>query len=131
MRITIGRTPDNDIVYNEPSVSSHHADITFNGEYVLITDHSTNGTWINGRKLHFASSNISRSDRIVFPGNILLDWQVIDRLSRKAVAWEYTQRMHESSPAIRKGVHNWQNDKEETPREATENRNAFIWRGHS
>lgn len=111
MRITIGRAPDNDIVYQEPSVSGHHADITFNGEYILMTDHSTNGTWINGRKLHHASCNITRHDRILFPGKILLDWQDIDRLLKKTIVWN-PQTVHEPT-AIHDAVYNWQNDKKE------------------
>lgn len=113
MRITIGRAPDNDIVYNEPSVSGHHAEITFNGEYILITDHSTNGTWINGRKLHHASCNVTRNDRVLFPGNILLDWQVIDRLLRKTIVWEYPQTVHEPTSTIHEGARSWLNDKQE------------------
>lgn len=48
-RITIGRNSHNDIVLNEPVVSSEHAAIQVNGG-VSVTDlDSTNGTSVNGR----------------------------------------------------------------------------------
>ena len=50
---TIGRSPDNDWVLPDPErfVSGQHAVISLeNGAYVL-TDHSTNGTIVNGREM--------------------------------------------------------------------------------
>ena len=51
-RITIGRASDNDIVYDVQSISNHHADVVVSNGRVTITDHSTNGTWINGKPLY-------------------------------------------------------------------------------
>jgi pSer/pThr/pTyr-binding forkhead associated (FHA) protein len=48
--VTIGRVPDNDIVLNEPSVSSHHAAITCKNDACHLYDlNSSNGTTVNGQ----------------------------------------------------------------------------------
>jgi len=51
-RISIGRTPDNDIVLNNKAVSRKHALIEFNENSALIIDNeSLNGTFVNSRKI--------------------------------------------------------------------------------
>jgi pSer/pThr/pTyr-binding forkhead associated (FHA) protein len=51
-RITIGRTPDNDIVLDNRGVSRKHAQIEFNNNSALIIDNeSLNGTFVNNRKV--------------------------------------------------------------------------------
>jgi pSer/pThr/pTyr-binding forkhead associated (FHA) protein len=46
---TIGRLADNTIQIEDGSVSSHHAEVTFqNGSYHLHDKGSTNGTFVNG-----------------------------------------------------------------------------------
>lgn len=76
--IRIGRDPENDIVYNVSVVSGKHAVITITDDgQIVVTDSSTNGTWINGAILHNASAQVTCMDQIVFPGNILLDWNLI------------------------------------------------------
>lgn len=48
-RITIGRADDNDLVLQNDSVSRHHAEIVFNGQYFEIIDNnSTNKVILNG-----------------------------------------------------------------------------------
>ncbi|MDA1129748.1 MAG: FHA domain-containing protein [Chloroflexi bacterium] len=50
--LNIGRSPDNDIVVDDPTVSRHHARVTFDGNQYLIEDlSSTAGTMINGQKV--------------------------------------------------------------------------------
>ena len=45
----VGRAADNAIQINNPSVSSHHCEITVDGQQVVIKDmESTNGTFVNG-----------------------------------------------------------------------------------
>jgi pSer/pThr/pTyr-binding forkhead associated (FHA) protein len=54
--LTIGRTPDNDIVLDNRGVSRRHAQIDFSPEGALIIDNdSLNGTFVNQRKIseHF------------------------------------------------------------------------------
>ena len=50
--ITIGRGSDNTIVVNDPSISTHHAQLLLEGDTYRLKDlDSTNGTEINGRRL--------------------------------------------------------------------------------
>lgn len=47
--VTIGREPDNDLVFDHKSVSRHHAKITYDGYGFYITDlNSTNHVVVNG-----------------------------------------------------------------------------------
>lgn len=49
---TVGRTDDNDIWIDHMAVSSHHARIDNNDGYFILSDlKSTNGTFINGKKI--------------------------------------------------------------------------------
>ncbi|MEQ1859791.1 MAG: FHA domain-containing protein [Chthoniobacteraceae bacterium] len=50
--ITIGRSPDNTLQIEDPSVSSHHASLVFkDDDYVLRDVGSTNGSRLNGKDL--------------------------------------------------------------------------------
>jgi len=51
-RITIGRTPDNDIVLDNRGVSRRHAQIEFGeNQAVIIDNESLNGTFVNSRRV--------------------------------------------------------------------------------
>ena len=74
---TIGRRPGKTICYSNPEVSSDHAEIVENnGSYSLI-DHSTNGTLVNGNRVHNATFPIKRGDIIMFAGREVLNWNMI------------------------------------------------------
>ena len=63
--ITIGRGPDNTIVINDPSVSTHHAELQRAGETYRLKDRdSTNGTQVNG--IPVAETGLRFDDRIRF-----------------------------------------------------------------
>jgi len=50
--ISIGRKDDNDIVIDNPAVSSHHCRIVKQGDSYVVEDlNSTNGTFIEGKKI--------------------------------------------------------------------------------
>ena len=54
-RQTIGRGGDNDITVDDPSVSSSHAwIINQHGHYVIMNTLSTNGTFVNDKRIHEA-----------------------------------------------------------------------------
>jgi pSer/pThr/pTyr-binding forkhead associated (FHA) protein len=60
---TIGRLEDNSFQIPEPSVSSHHCEISLRGKDVFVKDlNSTNGTFIEGEKV---------AESVVKPGQIL------------------------------------------------------------
>ena len=62
-RQTIGRLASNDIVVSGPSVSSSHAWITNQqGRCVLMNTLSTNGTFVNGKRIHQAA--LKHGDRV-------------------------------------------------------------------
>ena len=64
--ITVGRDDDCDAVIPDPSVSSRHARLEFDGASWLLTDlGSTNGTWLNGARLA-APTRIEASDVVQF-----------------------------------------------------------------
>lgn len=50
--LTIGRHQDNDIVIDHMGVSGRHARVAVEGPSVILTDlQSTNGTFVNGRRV--------------------------------------------------------------------------------
>lgn len=64
-RQTIGRRVDNDIVINDPSVSATHAwIINQHDHYVLMNTLSTNGTFVNDKRIH--ETVLVHGDRIRF-----------------------------------------------------------------
>jgi pSer/pThr/pTyr-binding forkhead associated (FHA) protein len=63
--ITIGRGPDNTIVVNDPSISTHHAQLLLEGETYRLKDlDSTNGTRVNGKPV--TETVLRFDDRIRF-----------------------------------------------------------------
>lgn len=68
----IGRAQDNDIVINHPMISAHHAIIIKSRDTFVIEDlNSTNGVYINGRRIHRES--FTASDKVtlgIYPINL-------------------------------------------------------------
>ncbi|MGA7617206.1 MAG: FHA domain-containing protein [Thermoanaerobaculia bacterium] len=53
--LRIGRDPGNDVVLRDPKVSRHHAEVVFErGFFVLHDLDSSNGSFVNGRKIRVA-----------------------------------------------------------------------------
>src|SRR5207249_3328380 len=77
-KTTVGRLEDNAFQISEPSVSSHHCELTRRGVELLVKDlNSTNGTFINGEKV---------AEAVLKPGQILRLGQVEMRLESGAAA---------------------------------------------
>ncbi len=69
--LTIGRDPENDLVLDDRRVSRRHAEIRSRlGRYTLYDLQSTNGTYVNGRRV--AEVVLSDGDRIAIGGNELV-----------------------------------------------------------
>jgi pSer/pThr/pTyr-binding forkhead associated (FHA) protein len=52
LMLTIGRLPDNDVVIDNPAVSSHHACVFRDGDNWVVEDlDSKNGTFVNGKRV--------------------------------------------------------------------------------
>src|SRR6201982_2893568 len=63
--ITLGRGPDNTIVVNDPSISTHHAQLLLEGDTYRLKDlDSTNGTRVNGKPV--TETVLRIDDRIRF-----------------------------------------------------------------
>jgi hypothetical protein len=73
--VRIGRSPDNDIVINDPTVSRNHLVITqeFNGTYTVKDLNSANGTTVNGSRV-FGSMVIRQGDIVVAGSARPLPW---------------------------------------------------------
>ena len=74
-QITIGRNAQSTIIvgaeYN--TVSGNHATISYDGQSYILQDHSTNGTYINGKRLAPGEEMVvNRSDEIQF-GKIIVN----------------------------------------------------------
>lgn len=51
--LNVGRMPDCDLVIDDPSVSKHHASISWDGQQAMVEDlKSSNGTRLNDDELH-------------------------------------------------------------------------------
>jgi pilus assembly protein CpaF len=62
--LTVGRVQGNDIVLSKRNVSKQHARLTLKGEQAVVVDlNSTNGTWVNGRKITSAQP-LKQGDKI-------------------------------------------------------------------
>ncbi len=63
--VTIGRNSDQDIVIDDPSVSAMHAKITLdNGSWQIANLLSSNGTFVNGKKI--SVTRLNNGDRVRF-----------------------------------------------------------------
>lgn len=62
-RVTIGRLDTNEIPIPDPGLSRHHAEISpENGQYILTDLGSTNGTFVNGKRV--AEKTLKDGDKI-------------------------------------------------------------------
>lgn len=66
-KLEVGRRPNSDLVINDSSVSSMHAQlINTQGQWKVLNLLSSNGTFVNGEKV--AEKEINSGDRIAFAG---------------------------------------------------------------
>ena len=73
-QLTIGRSKDNDITIDDASVSRHHATIIQTASGIVISDNgSSNGTFINGNRIH-GEQALSTND-ILKLGTALIPWR--------------------------------------------------------
>jgi len=75
-RITMGRAPDNVLVLDDKAASRHHAEVRKSaGGWMLVDLGSSNGTWVDGKKI----GTISLENGMVFLiGNTRLSFQEED-----------------------------------------------------
>ena len=69
--ISVGRVQGNDLMLPKGNVSKHHARLTFRDSRFVVTDlKSTNGTYVNGRKI--AQATIVREGDKIYVGDFVL-----------------------------------------------------------
>lgn len=71
----LGRAPDNEISFDNDSVSSHHAEIYYlpDGSFQICDLNSTNGTWVNGKRIQ---SQLLGNGDVVELGEVRLHFRV-------------------------------------------------------
>src|SRR5262249_32961314 len=71
-RINVGRVADNEIVLNDSSVSKIHAAVMMNAEGTLLVADtgSTNGTFINGRRISYGEARTIETGDVVSFGDV-------------------------------------------------------------
>lgn len=62
--VTIGKSPENMIQYSKTMVSGKHATLNVENGRIMYTDHSVNGTWVNGRRMQNKSVQLKPGDSI-------------------------------------------------------------------
>lgn len=72
---TIGRTPNNDFPFPYQDVSSNHALLIkkTNGDIVVVDKNSTNGTYVNGKRIPFAT--LHPGDQVLISNKYSLPWE--------------------------------------------------------
>jgi len=84
--LTIGRVQGNDIVLSKRNVSKQHARLSLDGGHALVVDlNSTNGTWVNGRKIT-SPQPLKQGDKIYIADFILTIEPANDSSERPSVA---------------------------------------------
>ncbi len=89
-RRAVGRTKDNDLPIEDQSVSKIHATLVLNSERALLVADtgSTNGTFINDKRIAYGRAfPISGTDKVKF-GNIEVDFEHIPRAVEEAPEFE-------------------------------------------
>ncbi len=79
--ITIGRSPENTISVgsNYATVSGHHVTITQANGQLYLQDHSTNGSYVNGKFVHNQQVAIRPNDTITLGREYRLDMSAVLR----------------------------------------------------
>lgn len=86
--ITIGRSSENDITVNNPNVSRHHCQIVQfdNGTFGVVDFSSTNGTYVNGRRV-YGQVSLKQGDRVHIAQTELPWQQYFPAASKKRTNW--------------------------------------------
>ena len=106
-KFTIGRSRDCDIVLNDSSVSRMHGYLLTSGRQVYFVDeNSTNGTYVNGRRIQ-GKVALSQGDQVLVGGKVPLNWQkyagvesaeVVPDRTAYTRATKYEPQVPQSSP---------------------------------
>jgi ABC-type multidrug transport system ATPase subunit len=80
-RLAIGRVPESDITVDHPLISRRHAVLSWNGGWTITDDGSTNGFYVDGRRVQSMPLGGGQELRLGDPHNgPLLQIRVLDRM---------------------------------------------------
>ena len=88
-QVLIGRSAQADIVIDSEykTVSAKHATVEWDGMQYKLHDHSANGTYVNGEKVHNDTCVVKRGDVVTLSRKYMLDLaDVLDVLDSKGTA---------------------------------------------
>ena len=75
--VTIGRVQGNDIILPKQNVSKRHSRIVVkDGKFIIVDHKSTNGTYVNGRKI--ASPMVIKSSDKIYIGDFIMTVEALD-----------------------------------------------------
>lgn len=79
-RLNVGRVADNDLSLNDSSVSKVHAAVLMNAEGTLLVADtgSTNGTFINGRRISYGEARVIEAGDVVSFGDVEVRFRKTD-----------------------------------------------------
>src|ERR1700761_2504253 len=88
--INVGRVQGNDLMLPKGNVSKHHARLAFRDSRFVVTDlKSTNGTYVNGRKI--AQATIVREGDKIYLGDFVLRVESAQALAPGAGREEFSR----------------------------------------
>ena len=103
-KITIGRDISCNIhIKNDKAdrVSRRHATLYIDGQRIILDDHSTNGTKVNGKLFHQSRCEIRQGDDILFGNSVPISWNEINRfISKQNGLNKYRQAIFIGSTAV-------------------------------
>jgi FHA domain-containing protein len=79
-RVSVGRVADNDLVLNDTSISKIHAALTMNQQATLLVADtgSTNGTYINGRRISYGEARQIEEGDVVGFGDVEVRFRKVE-----------------------------------------------------
>lgn len=117
-KITIGRASENDIVFEQvDTISSYHSEIIIDGSgNITYNDHSTNGSWVNGQKIHKTSCVVKEGDTIMLPGDVIIEWnQIIPDSQKKTQVFRAEDLEQLAAPAVTEPVQSYSQPQQQAP----------------
>jgi pSer/pThr/pTyr-binding forkhead associated (FHA) protein len=92
-RFSVGRTRENDLALDDPSVSKMHASLLLNnnGDLVVADTGSTNGTFIDGERIAYGKGIVVSPDQKLRFGTVNVELEVIERQEPQVVVEEHIE----------------------------------------
>ncbi|MBK9070427.1 MAG: Flp pilus assembly complex ATPase component TadA [Myxococcales bacterium] len=97
--VIVGRVQGNDIVLPKGNVSKRHARIQLGNGKIVVSDHkSTNGTYVNGRKI--TSPLVVRSADKIYIGDYILTVEEVPDEPKESLGWEQADNPSQVTPPV-------------------------------